>query len=299
MAHNLSAIITTMHKIYLSDAGAREDLYPVSATRPVADIRVGILTIREKWNRLIAAGGLNLQVEVGADQSRSPIPSHVLPSPELVHWLAQGKRYSDFPAADVTTVIKYPWDIVRQNDNALREDFRLLTKDRITQPIPAGVNVTNPENIFIEDGAVVNSCYINASAGPVYIGVQSEIMEGAMIRGPFALCDHSVLRMGAKVYGSTTIGPGCIAGGEIKNSVMQGYSNKAHDGYLGDSYIGEWCNLGAGTSNSNIRNTASGVSVYHKASDAYIQAGLKAGLIMGDYSNSAINTSFNTGTIVE
>src|SRR5215467_11739207 len=174
----------------------------------------------------------------------------------------------------------------------------MVTENRTSQPIPESVQFLNKTAIFIEPGAVLNHCILNASTGPIYIGKNSTIMEGAVIRGPFALCEGAVVKMGAKIYGATTIGPYSVVGGEIKNSVIQGYSNKAHDGYLGDSVIGEWCNLGAGTSNSNVKNNAGEVTVWNPATKGYIVAGNKCGLFMGDYSRSAINTSFNTGTVV-
>jgi UDP-N-acetylglucosamine diphosphorylase/glucosamine-1-phosphate N-acetyltransferase len=196
-------------------------------------------------------------------------------------------------------IIQYPWHIFFHNDWALREDFELITKNRKSAPIPATVQAIAPENIFIEEGATVSHCVINASTGPVYIGKGALIMEGSLIRGPFALCENSVVKMGAKIYGATTIGPHCVVGGEIKNSVMFANSNKAHDGYLGDSVIAEWCNLGAGTSNSNLKNSAGEVKVWNNNQARLINAGItKCGLIMGDYSRAAINTSFNTGTIV-
>jgi UDP-N-acetylglucosamine diphosphorylase/glucosamine-1-phosphate N-acetyltransferase len=160
------------------------------------------------------------------------------------------------------------------------------------------VRTTNPSAIFIEEGALLQHCILNAAAGPIYIGKNAQVMEGATIRGPFALCEGAVVKMGARVYGATTIGPNCIVGGEVKNSVLFGNSNKAHDGYLGDSVIGEWCNLGAGTTNSNIKNTASEVKVWDEASNEFLTAGLKCGLLMGDYSRCSINTAFNTGTLV-
>ena len=153
------------------------------------------------------------------------------------------------------------------------------------------------ENIFVEAGATISYSILNASEGPIYIGKNAEIQEGSVIRGPFALCEGSRVKMGAKIYGATTIGPYCLADGEIKNSILMGYSNKAHDGYLGDSVIGVWCNLGAGTSNSNLKNTAGIVKVWSKEKNDYLDAGNKCGLLMGDYSRSAINTSFNTGTV--
>jgi len=190
------------------------------------------------------------------------------------------------------------FDIVRFNDWALRQDFALITKGRRSQTISSTNNIISPENIFIEEGAKIEYAIINASAGPVYIGKNAEIMEGAMIRGPFALCEGGIIKMGAKIYGATTIGPYSVAGGEIKNSVIFGNSNKAHDGYLGDSVLGEWCNLGAGATNSNVKNTAGEVRLWNHTTKSYDGVGMKAGLLMGDYSRAAINTSFNTGTVV-
>lgn len=153
-----------------------------------------------------------------------------------------------------------------------------------------------PSNVFFEKGAKAEHCIINASTGPVYIGKDAELMEGSIIRGPFAMGEGACLKMGAKVYGATTLGPRCVAGGEIKNSVLFGYSNKAHDGYLGDSVVGEWCNMGAGTTNSNLKNNASDVKIW--TSRGEMNAGTKCGVMMGDYSRTAVNTSINTGTVI-
>src|SRR5436190_2646087 len=166
----------------------------------------------------------------------------------------------------------------------------MITSGRVSQPLSTTNKVTAAENVFLEAGAVVEHCILNASTGPIYIGKNALVMEGSVIRGAFALCEGAILKMGSKIYGATTIGPNCVAGGEIKNSVMFGYSNKAHDGYLGDSVIGEWCNLGAGTTNSNVKNTAGEVKVWNNATNEYLPVGIKCGLLMGDYSRAAINT---------
>ena len=180
----------------------------------------------------------------------------------------------------------------------IRFDFKLLTNNRISNNPNDSVNITNAPQIFIEDGAQINFSNLNAATGPIYIGKNAVIMEGCFIRGPFAICEGSVLKMGAKVYGATTIGIYCTAGGEIKNSVMSGCSNKAHDGYLGDSVIGEWCNLGAGTTNSNVKNTGGEIKTWNYYKNDYLPSGNKCGMIMGDYSRTAINTSVNTGTVI-
>jgi len=232
-----------------------DTLFPFTATRAIADIRIGILTIREKEQQ--GARG-------------------------ILHWVPR---------------LTHPWHIFQFNAEALVDDYTLLTSGAVSQPIPPTVQAIAPENIFIEEGAVLQHCILNASTGPIYIGARAEIMEGSLIRGPFALCEGATVKMGTKIYGSTTVGPYSVVGGEIKNSVIFGYSNKGHDGYLGDAVIGEWCNLGAGTSNSNLKNNAAEVRVWDEPTRQFISAGTKCGLLMGDYSRSAINTSFNTGTV--
>ncbi len=197
---------------------------------------------------------------------------------------------------DKIKALQFPWEIFQWNDAAIRDDFELITAKRKSQQISKTNKAIKASQIFIEKGAKVEYAVLNASTGPIYIGKNAEVMEGCMIRGPFALGEGSVLKMGSKVYGATSIGPYCAAAGEIKNSVMFGYSNKAHDGYLGDSVIGEWCNLGAGTSNSNLKNNASKVKIWTPKGE--VVAGNKCGVLMGDYSRAAINTSFNTGTVV-
>jgi len=252
-------------EIIFDDSSLKDQLYPFVQTRNAIDIRVGMLTIREKWERLNAHSSTLILPGVISNESKEILSA---------------------------------FDIVRFNDWALRQDFALITKGRRSQTISSTNNIISPENIFIEEGAKIEYAIINASAGPVYIGKNAEIMEGAMIRGPFALCEGGIIKMGAKIYGATTIGPYSVAGGEIKNSVIFGNSNKAHDGYLGDSVLGEWCNLGAGATNSNVKNTAGEVRLWNHTTKSYDGVGMKAGLLMGDYSRAAINTSFNTGTVV-
>ena len=244
-----------------------DDLYPFTWTRPVDRIRLGILTLAEKWERMVPGG------------RPDSIPANAIPGA-------------------VPATLRYPWQIFQMNDAQLRADFALLTKDRISQPIPPTVQATHPDAIFIEEGAILEHVILNASTGPIYIGSGAHIMDGAVIRGPFAACEGATVKMGAKIYGATTLGPYCSAGGELKNVVMFGYSNKGHEGYLGDAVIGEWCNLGAGCSASNVKNTGGDVKVWHQASGQCLPVGLKCGLLMGDYSRAAINTSFNTGTVV-
>jgi UDP-N-acetylglucosamine diphosphorylase/glucosamine-1-phosphate N-acetyltransferase len=195
--------------------------------------------------------------------------------------------------------VEHTWDIFAKNDAALREDFELLTEDRTSQPIPKSVNVIAPENVFIEEGAKLEFVTLNASTGPIYIGKNAEIMEGSVIRGPFALCESGRVKLASKVYGATTVGPHSVIGGEVSNSVLFGYSNKGHDGFLGNSVLGEWCNLGADTNNSNLKNNYEEVKLWSYETESFDKTGLQfCGLMMGDHSKSGINTMFNTGTVV-
>jgi UDP-N-acetylglucosamine diphosphorylase/glucosamine-1-phosphate N-acetyltransferase len=196
--------------------------------------------------------------------------------------------------------IKSVTDIFRKNSEAIIHDFNLLTFNRNSECLSDSVTVIGDKDlVFLEKGAIAEACIINTKGGPVYLGKDSEVMEGSVVRGPFALCEHSSLKLCAKVYGPTTIGPYCKIGGEVNNAVIFGYSNKAHDGFLGNSVIGEWCNLGADTNNSNLKNNYSNVKLFNYAENKQVDSGLQfCGLIMGDYSKSGINTMFNTGTVV-
>jgi UDP-N-acetylglucosamine diphosphorylase/glucosamine-1-phosphate N-acetyltransferase len=268
---------------------------------------MGILTLLEKWTLLLGLNGFMLNKNPAAPS----LPANILPTRalaarireeanrDLIHEAGRGP-FNQAAIDRIIThgrLIRYPWHIFQYNAEALIEDFALLTTGRQSQPIPPSVRAVNPEAIFIEAGARVQHCVLNASAGPIYIAPGAEIMEGSLIRGPFAACNGAIVKMGTKIYGATTLGPYSTAGGEIKNTVFFRYSNKGHDGYLGDAVIGEWCNLGAGTSASNLKNNASNIRVWHQASRSYLDAGQKCGLLMGDYSRTAINTSFDSGTV--
>jgi UDP-N-acetylglucosamine diphosphorylase / glucose-1-phosphate thymidylyltransferase / UDP-N-acetylgalactosamine diphosphorylase / glucosamine-1-phosphate N-acetyltransferase / galactosamine-1-phosphate N-acetyltransferase len=294
-----------MIQLVLDDTLIQPDLYPFTLTRSAADIRIGILTIRQKWEKIlgkkVAVKGENEVADLEIRQENLPavFTANIIPGRGFIKAFVSGDYSQDELLGQTNgRVLQYPWQIFEYNDWALREDFKLITEGRHSMPIPESVHVINVKDIFLEEGAEIGHCVINASSGPVYIGKNAIIMEGAVIRGPLALCEGSVVKMGTRIYGATTIGPNSVVGGEIKNSVILGNSNKAHDGYLGDSVIGEWCNLGAGTSNSNIKNNASEVKVWSVATNNFISAGLKCGLLMGDYSRCSINTSFNTGTVV-
>ena len=288
-----------MNQVFLTDIEIKDNLFPFTLIRSAADIRIGILTIREKWHLYSGA-----QIKITDDPANIPdnatvVSANVIPSAAFINSLVKDGKISDDPLWSSVKIIQYPWHIFMWNDWAIREDYKMITNSRHSEPVPETVHVSNPREIFIEPGAKLSHCIINASNGPVYIGKNAEVMEGSLLRGPLAICEGAVIKMGTKIYGATTIGPYSIVGGEIKNAVIFGYSNKAHDGYLGDSVIGEWCNLGAGTSNSNMKNNVSEVRMWNDARKEMIPTGVtKCGLIMGDYSRSAINTSFNTGTLV-
>jgi len=296
-----------MAPIILDDLPFARQLYPFAEIRSVADIRIGILTIREKWEfvahektheKITTSSEMGMS-QISAALKHNTVPANLVPSAAWIHEYLEGKAgLESLTDPALVHSLSYPWDIFRLNDWALRKDFEMITSGRTTGPIPGTVQAVNAPEIFIEPGATLNFCTLNAATGPIYIGRNTEIMEGATIRGPFALCEGSVVKMGTRIYGASTIGPNSTVGGEIKNVVIFGNSNKGHDGYLGDSVLGEWCNLGAGTSNSNLKNDAGEVKVWNQAEHNWSIAGNKCGLLMGDYSRSAINTSFNTGTMV-
>jgi UDP-N-acetylglucosamine diphosphorylase/glucosamine-1-phosphate N-acetyltransferase len=316
----------------LFDGPSRNNLLPFTFTRPVADIRVGILTIREKWEQYLGYTTTTITEDYLSDKypmvemdDNVLINASYLPNFELVEmvknleenqaifkgedviafYTKDAQDAIDFDAFeaiefdDEVLKIEHTWDIFSKNGQAIEEDFELLTKGRISEPIPSSNSVIAPHNIFIEEGAKLEFVILNASSGPIYIGKDSEIMEGSIIRGPFALCDHAVVKLGAKIYGPTTVGPHCRVGGEVNNSVMFAYSNKGHDGFLGNSVLGEWCNLGADTNNSNLKNNYAEVRLWDYQTDSFAKTGLQfCGLMMGDHSKCGINTMFNTGTVV-
>jgi UDP-N-acetylglucosamine diphosphorylase / glucose-1-phosphate thymidylyltransferase / UDP-N-acetylgalactosamine diphosphorylase / glucosamine-1-phosphate N-acetyltransferase / galactosamine-1-phosphate N-acetyltransferase len=287
-----------MKQILLDDSLEAAGLYPFTRTRHAAEIRVGILTIKEKWELML---GERVHLSSGrkneSDANTIIVPANIIPTKEFVKdVLRRGGAPEQLPADML--VLEHPWQIFQFNDRAIREDYELVRNSRTSLPLAETVQVMKVSQVFVEEGAKLGHCMLNATTGPIYIGRNAEVMEGVFIRGPFALGEGAVIKMGARIYGATTIGPYCVAGGEIKNSVMSGYSNKAHDGYLGDSVIGEWCNLGAGTSNSNLKNTAGEIKIWNPLTKKHTGAGQKCGVLMGDYSRAAINTSFNTGTVV-
>jgi UDP-N-acetylglucosamine diphosphorylase/glucosamine-1-phosphate N-acetyltransferase len=253
----------------------------------ISELNAGQALVSESKNDLIAIMAMD------ADIDRLSLNSNDFLTPELLQGFEMKVYHGEY------FKISRPWHIFTLNDLAVRNDFKELTKGRISAPVSKTNRIAGEESIFIEHGAVVEFSVINATTGPVYIGSNAEVMENCSIRGPFALCDSSVLKMGAKIYGPTTIGPQCKVGGEVNNSVFFGFSNKAHDGFLGNSVIAEWCNLGADTNNSNLKNTYDIVKLWSYPEQHFVSTGLQfCGLIMGDHSKSSINTMFNTGTVI-
>jgi len=314
----------------------RINLYPLSLTRPIADLRVGILTIANKWSKW-----LNLPFSYLTEiylQEKYPlsvvdndvllINGSICPDEKLCHHvnaLLKGDVLSDqqrFIAARTSvdelnsqllnnfsdyrkviyqgdyTCIGYPEDIFNQNGKEIKQDFELLTRGRVSAELSNTVTLLG-DQIFVEEGVSAECCTINTLKGPVYLGKDSEIWEGALIRGPFALGENSQVKLGTKIYSNVTIGPGCRVGGELNTCVIWGNSSKGHEGYLGTSVIGEWCNWGADTNNSNLKNNYKNVKLYHYGLGRYRDTGLQfCGLVMGDHAKCAINTAFNTGTVV-
>lgn len=323
-----------MNFILFDEPVTRKRLLPFTFTRPVSEIRIGIMTIREKWEKIsgqkmsvITEDYLAKKFPMGFSKKEDNIwiNGSVLPSPELFKNIKSLKKNEGLKSGDTLIAvnsgssklenfvaktkskewkgdsilkINHFWDIFSLNGKAIEQDYKLLTKGKKSAKV-SKTNILIGKNIFIEKGAKLECVVLNATEGPIYIGKGSELMEGSMIRGPFALCEGSTIKMGAKIYGPTTIGPHSKVGGEVSNSVIFGYSNKGHDGFLGNSVIGEWCNLGADTNTSNLKNNYSVISVYDYTSQKMVSTGLIfCGLMMGDHSKCSINTMFNTGTVV-
>ena len=316
----------------LFDGSVRNSLLPFTFTRPVADIRIGILSIREKWEKYlgyttttITEEYLEVKYPMVELEENVLINASYLPTKSLVEQVRnlsenqaifKGEEVIAFFTSDTqedvdftlykqiecsgdVLQLKNTWDIFSLNDKAIEADFDLITQGRTSAPIPEGVHAINKENIFIEEGATISFSSLNASKGPIYIGKDAEIMEGCLVRGPFAMCEHSVLKMGAKVYGATTLGPFCKVGGEVNNSVLFGFSSKGHEGFLGNSVLGEWCNVGADTNTSNLKNNYAEVKLWDYHKERFTNTGLQfCGLMMGDHSKCGINTMFNTGTVI-
>lgn len=315
------------------------DILPMTYTRPLADIRVGILTIREKWQRYFPEASISIltrpylskKYPTHEAECQLFIAGHIFPNKELVaaienlqigEALKAGEELvaycgtkDAFDSEKFVKVVSYNgeidgihllYDIFQKNDAQLKSDFRLITARRQSKPVSDSCTVIGPRmlddglpTIFIEEGASVEAAILNTTAGPIYIGKDATVMEGTCIRAPFAACEHAQVNMGTKIYGATTLGPFCKVGGELNNVVMIGYSNKAHDGFLGNAVIGEWCNIGAGTNASNLKNDYTEIKLWNYRTHRFMRTGLQfCGLIMGDHSKAGINCMFNTATVV-
>ncbi len=315
------------------------DILPMTYTRPLADIRVGILTIREKWQRhfpdasisILTRPYLSKKYPTHEAECQLFIAGHIFPNKELAEAIAnlqigEALKAGDeliaycgtkdaFESEKFVKVIAYNgeidgihllYDIFQKNDAQLKSDFRMITAGRPSKPVSESCTVIGPRmlddglpTIFIEEGASVEAAILNTNAGPIYIGKDATVMEGSCIRAPFAACEHAQVNMGTKIYGATTLGPFCKVGGELNNVVMLGYSNKAHDGFLGNAVIGEWCNIGAGTNASNLKNDYTEIKLWNYRTHRFMRTGLQfCGLIMGDHSKAGINCMFNTATVV-
>lgn len=316
----------------LFDGNTRTNLLPLTYTKPVAEIRIGILTIREKWEKWLGYATSTLTEEYLEEkfpmvemEENIMINASFLPNEKLVPLINSLKKnqavfkdgeiiafytligqekvdFDTFEIIDFTDhviQIKHNWDIFSYNGESLKSDFKLITEGRKSAFIPETVHCINKEDIFLEEGVEIEIGVLNAKKGPIYIGKHAVVMEGSIIRGPFAMGEHSVVKMGAKIYGPTTLGPKCKIGGEVNNAILSGYCSKGHEGYLGNSVIGEWCNLGADTNNSNLKNNYAEVKLWDYETGRFKRTGLQfCGLIMGDHSKCGINTMFNTGTVV-
>lgn len=301
-------------------------LAPLTLTRPVSEIRFGILTISETWIKLLNPDQIGYLTEKYLSHKFKSLKSdnvmviagNVKPDKELAKWasaLKSGEKLivndrwiasnGHKPTKEVKKIkadllfIENSWDIFQKNGKAIEVDFAILTTKRKSQPIGKTNKALKTKNIFIEKGAKLNFCILNATEGPIYIGKDAEIMEGAIIRGPFSLGEHATVKMAAKIYGPTTVGPFCKVGGEISNSVFQAYSNKGHDGFIGNSVVGEWCNFGADTNSSNLMNTYGLLKIYSYETENLEETNITfCGVLMGDHSKTGINTMLNTATVV-
>ena len=315
----------------LFDGEYRDNLLPLTYTKPVADLRIGILTIREKWEKYLGFTTTTITEEYLSEkfpmvemEENIMINASVLPTPDLVAMIKNLKASEAIYKSDELLAfyskeqeeidfdlfhkheysedliqIKHTWDLFSYNGEALEADFNLITEGRESAPIPETVHCMNKDRIFLEEDVEIEIGVLNANKGPIYIGKHAQVMEGSMIRGPFAMGEHSVVKMGTKVYGPTTLGPKSKIGGEVNNAILSGYCSKGHDGYLGNAVIGEWCNIGADSNNSNLKNNYANVKTWEYSAERFVDTGLQfCGLIMGDHSKCGINTMFNTGTVI-
>lgn len=323
-----------MNIIFFDDNTVRRHLLPLTYTRPTALLRVGITTIEEKWRSMLGdshhysyltASHLKAKFPLTACELNLMIAGHVIPTEQIAQQalsLKEGQALmsgsdliafygtptdyderhfgSTIEATVRPPIMHMPYDLFMNNSKVIQQDFERITAHRVSEPLPQTCTVIgDPAKVFLEQGATVDGAFLNTRQGSIYIGRDVEIMEGACVRGPFAACNDAKVRMGAKVYGGTTLGPHCKVGGEVENTVMIGYSNKAHDGFLGDAVIGEWCNIGGGTTASNLKNDYSEIKLWDYVERRFVRTGLQfCGLIMGDHSKTGVNCMINTATVL-
>lgn len=311
-------------RINLNDQSTHLALAPHSLTKPTAFLRCGILTNLERYNLLLEGIEIGyrttpyLQDHFSELNEAIEVDAWIIPNADFIEAIitlkqdefltfngdilaTHGKAQYEIVYSGMELIkILNRWDLFKLNGQVLAMDFQLLTQNKQSQKLPASCTlIGNPDFLFIEEGATLEAATLNVSTGPIYIGANSEIMEGSLIRGPFALCEHGQLKMGAKIYGATTIGPHCKVGGEVNNVIFESYSNKSHDGFLGNGYIGSWCNIGADTNASNLMNNYGVVDVHDYETGKTRSSGEQfVGLHMGDHSKCGINTMFNTGTAI-
>jgi UDP-N-acetylglucosamine diphosphorylase/glucosamine-1-phosphate N-acetyltransferase len=285
-----------MFILVLNEDNLTESFYPLTFTRDLVDLKAGIFTIKEKWERMALDQKIELTILIKTDGSQlgsRSIPANFIPPAtlNLKTFFKEDKSLEELGFKKVNHL----WDILSLNSWLIENDL-LLIKDQQSDKSNARIYGTHP--VVTGSNVIIEHCTINTTDGPVFIDDHAHIMDGVMLRGPLSIGKYTVVKMGSTIYGGTVIGPHCIIGGEIKNTTIQGYTNKAHHGYLGNSYIGEWCNLGAGTSGSNLKNTLGEIGVWDIANSNFANAGKKAGVFMGDHVKTAINTSFNSGTVI-
>lgn len=309
--------------LVLSDQQARLKFAPLTLTRPVGALRCGLFTNAERWQKWLPTA------QIGFDtaeylQTKFPknegilVSAQLIPNEEVVVaiqalpsntslflediWLAtNGEALSKMSfTGERPIILNERWDLFQLNDAVLRADFKLATQQQVSLPLSESNLLIGPEDqLFIDEGAQIEGAILNTKEGPIYIAKNAEVMEGALLRGPIAILEGAVVKMGAKIYGATTIGPECRVGGEVSNCVLAGYSNKGHDGFIGNALLGEWCNLGADTNSSNLKNNYGLVNTYSYDKQAQVKTPLQfMGVCMGDHSKTAINVQFNTATVV-
>lgn len=272
--------------VLVDPADVWQQLLPITYVRPISEIRLGITTIRQKWERSLGAPCTWRTIDYLQEKYPCTIEGEAV----------------EIASNEVPGIgsLNHLWDIFMLNGKAIEDDFERITGGRASQPIsPSCTVIGDPSRIFIEEGASVEGAFLNTTKGCIYIGPHAEVMEGACLRGPLAVCEHAVVNMGAKIYGDTTIGPWCKVGGELNNVVMQAYSNKAHDGFLGNAVIGEWCNIGAGCVASNLKNDYTPIKLWNYPAQRFLPTGLQfCGVIMGDHTKCGINSMINTATVL-